>query len=97
MRAKRCLHCGWVEVEAINLTPSAASVLGQAEPETARRGRSRFGYKRDESRCVLCGKSRQQARKLIMGIHGGVCVDCIALCNEIIEAENAPPPPEENP
>lgn len=44
---------------------------------------------RNEDRCVLCGKSRQvdMHLKLILGVHGGVCVDCVCLCLELIETE----------
>ncbi len=41
----------------------------------------------NEKRCVLCGKSREQVKKLIIGIHGGVCLECIDLCNDIIRNE----------
>jgi ATP-dependent Clp protease ATP-binding subunit ClpX len=40
-------------------------------------------------RCVLCGKSREQVRKLILGIHGGVCADCIKLASDILRNEGA--------
>ena len=43
---------------------------------------------RNDSRCFLCGKTREQVRKLILGVHGGVCLDCVGLCNEIIRTEN---------
>lgn len=46
------------------------------------------GYDRHENRCVLCGKSREQVRKLILGVHGGVCLDCVGLCNDIIRTES---------
>src|SRR5690349_15349385 len=52
---------------------------------------------RNESRCLLCGKSRDQVRKLILGVHGGVCLDCVTLCNEIIRNENPAAPEEEQP
>jgi ATP-dependent Clp protease ATP-binding subunit ClpX len=39
------------------------------------------------NRCVLCGKTREQVKKLILGMHGGVCLDCIDLCNDIIRTE----------
>ncbi len=38
-------------------------------------------------RCLLCGKPREQVKKLILGQDGGICVDCIDLCNEIIRNE----------
>ncbi len=41
----------------------------------------------NEKRCFLCGKSREQVKKLIIGIHGGVCLECIDLCNDIIRNE----------
>jgi len=47
------------------------------------------GYDRNDSRCVLCGKSREQVKKLILGVHGGVCLDCVELCNDIVRGENA--------
>ncbi|MBC7806664.1 MAG: ATP-dependent Clp protease ATP-binding subunit ClpX [Akkermansiaceae bacterium] len=48
---------------------------------------ARWGYDRNDSRCVLCGKNREQVRKLILGVHGGVCLDCVDLCNDIIHTE----------
>lgn len=44
-------------------------------------------YERNDSRCVLCGKSREQVKKLILGVHGGVCLGCVELCNDIIRGE----------
>jgi len=52
---------------------------------------------RDETRCLLCGKSRNQVQKLILGVHGGVCLDCVAQCNEVIKNETAPSETEEAP
>jgi hypothetical protein len=37
--------------------------------------------------CVLCGKTREQAKKLIVGARGSVCLECVALCNDIIQAD----------
>ena len=48
---------------------------------------ARVGYDRNDGRCALCGKSREQVRKLILGVYGGVCLDCIGLCNEIVKGE----------
>src|SRR4051794_5106132 len=35
-------------------------------------------------RCVLCGKTRGQVSKLVLGLHGGICVECVGLCNDVI-------------
>ncbi|MBC8142017.1 MAG: ATP-dependent Clp protease ATP-binding subunit ClpX [Armatimonadetes bacterium] len=48
---------------------------------------ARWGYDRNDSRCVLCGKNREQVRKLILGVHGGVCLDCVDLCNDVVRTE----------
>jgi ATP-dependent Clp protease ATP-binding subunit ClpX len=45
------------------------------------------GNERHENRCALCGKNREQVRKLILGVHGAVCLDCVGLCNEILHTE----------
>lgn len=37
--------------------------------------------------CSLCGKSKEQVRKLIVGLHGAVCSDCIDLCNDILNSD----------
>ncbi|MEA2553147.1 MAG: ATP-dependent Clp protease ATP-binding subunit ClpX [Fimbriimonadaceae bacterium] len=37
--------------------------------------------------CCLCGKTKEQVRKLIVGLHGAVCADCIDLCNDILHNE----------
>jgi ATP-dependent Clp protease ATP-binding subunit ClpX len=49
---------------------------------------------RDEMRrCVLCGKPREQVAKLILGLHGGICVECVDLCNDVIKGEIYPADP----
>jgi ATP-dependent Clp protease ATP-binding subunit ClpX len=37
--------------------------------------------------CCLCGKTKEQVKKLIVGLHGAVCCDCIDLCNDILHNE----------
>ncbi len=44
-------------------------------------------FDRIDGRCVLCGKTREQVKKLILGMHGGVCLECVDLCNDIIRSE----------
>lgn len=34
--------------------------------------------------CCLCGKTKETVKKLIVGLHGAVCSDCIDLCNDIL-------------
>jgi ATP-dependent Clp protease ATP-binding subunit ClpX len=41
--------------------------------------------------CCLCGKTKEQVRKLIVGLHGAVCADCIDLCNDILNSEGDRP------
>ena len=42
----------------------------------------------DKIRCSFCGKSQEQARKLIAGPNGAyICDDCIDICAEIIDDE----------
>lgn len=50
---------------------------------------ARIGYDRTGERCALCGKSRDQVKKLLVGVYGGICIDCVDLCNDIIKGENA--------
>ncbi len=37
--------------------------------------------------CCLCGKTKEQVKKLIVGLHGAVCSDCVDLCNGILNSE----------
>jgi len=47
---------------------------------------ARANLDREEMRrCVLCGKTREQVSKLILGLHGGICVECVDLCNDVIQ------------
>ncbi|MCC6485689.1 MAG: ATP-dependent Clp protease ATP-binding subunit ClpX [Armatimonadetes bacterium] len=48
---------------------------------------ARIGLDRNDSRCALCGKPREQVKKLILGVYGGVCLECVELCNEIVRGE----------
>jgi ATP-dependent Clp protease ATP-binding subunit ClpX len=44
--------------------------------------------------CCLCGKTKEQVRKLIVGLHGAVCSDCIDLCNDILTNDGERPSKE---
>jgi len=46
---------------------------------------ARIGYDRTGERCALCGKSKDQVKKLLVGVYGGICVDCVELCIDIIK------------
>ncbi|MDE2126467.1 MAG: ATP-dependent Clp protease ATP-binding subunit ClpX [Armatimonadetes bacterium] len=37
-----------------------------------------------EGRCVLCGKTREQVKKLIVGQNGSVCLECVGRCNDLL-------------
>jgi ATP-dependent Clp protease ATP-binding subunit ClpX len=50
---------------------------------------ARAGLDRIDGRCALCGKTRDQVKKLILGVYGGVCLECVELCNDIIRGEVA--------
>ncbi len=39
--------------------------------------------------CCLCGKTKEGCKKLIVGLHGAVCSDCIELCNDILNIDPA--------
>lgn len=41
-------------------------------------------FGRIDGRCVLCGKTREEVKKMILGVHGGVCLSCVELCNDMI-------------
>ncbi|HCD99882.1 MAG TPA: ATP-dependent Clp protease ATP-binding subunit ClpX, partial [Armatimonadetes bacterium] len=58
---------------------------------------SKSPERRDQ--CCLCGKTKEQVKKLIVGLHGAVCSDCIDLCNDILnnEPERHPRPMTEEP
>jgi ATP-dependent Clp protease ATP-binding subunit ClpX len=46
-----------------------------------------MGFDRSERRCALCGRSREQVRKLIVGVYGGICLECLEVCNDTIRGE----------
>lgn len=37
--------------------------------------------------CCLCGKTKDQVAKLIVGLHGAVCSECVDLCNDMLQQE----------
>ena len=47
----------------------------------------RVGTDRSERRCALCGRSREQVRKLIVGVYGGICLECLEVCNDTVRGE----------
>ena len=49
-----------------------------------------------QNQCCLCGKSKEQVRKLIVGLHGAVCGECIDLCNDILRNDHGERPGRES-
>lgn len=50
-------------------------------------------FTRDQNhrdRCGLCGKHKNDVPKLIVGLHGATCSDCVHLCNDILRNEGLP-------
>jgi len=35
----------------------------------------------------LCGRSQEQVRKLIIGVYGGICLECLEVCNDTLRTE----------
>lgn len=48
----------------------------------------RKDWESNDDRCVLCGKHRDVVRKLVLGIYGGICTDCVTLCLEILKSDS---------
>ena len=48
---------------------------------------TKAGMDRNERRCALCGRSREQVRKLIVGVYGGICLECLEVCNDTVRGE----------
>ncbi len=51
---------------------------------------TRLGSDRNERRCALCGRSQEQVRKLIVGVYGGICLECLEVCNDTLRTELGP-------
>ncbi len=45
------------------------------------------GERAEMRRCVLCGKSKAQVPKLFLGLHGGICVECVDLCHDVVKGD----------
>lgn len=50
---------------------------------------AKVDQRRDQ--CCLCGKKKDQVPKLIVGLHGAVCSDCVDLCNDILQNDGTRP------
>jgi len=44
--------------------------------------------------CSFCGKSKEQAGKLIAGVSGYICPQCVELCNDMLQSEERGGPPQ---
>jgi ATP-dependent Clp protease ATP-binding subunit ClpX len=51
---------------------------------------AKSGMDRLDGRCILCGTARDNVRKLIVGLYGAVCADCVERCEEILKNEHGP-------
>ena len=51
----------------------------------------------ENNRCCLCGKPKEEGRKIIVGLHGAVCSDCVNLCNDILLTGGEAAPAEKAP
>ena len=83
-KANVCPDCGWLEIAYVAVGSGMTSYEKMSRADTEQKQRA-APEKRSTSQCVLCGKSREAVKKLILGVYGGVCLDCVALCQDIIE------------
>jgi len=44
-------------------------------------------------RCSFCGRGQEEVARLVSGPSVYICSECVRLCNDILEGENAPPLP----
>jgi hypothetical protein len=44
-----------------------------------------------ENRCSFCGRSEPQVKRLIAGQGAFICDECVALCSEVLTADEPPP------
>ena len=44
--------------------------------------------------CILCGRSGRETGKMIIGMHGGICPECVELAAEIIHKADSDQPTE---
>ncbi|GIV01894.1 MAG: ATP-dependent Clp protease ATP-binding subunit ClpX [Fimbriimonadales bacterium] len=42
-------------------------------------------------RCALCGKTKAQVKRLIVGLYGGICPECVELCAEVLRSSPGDP------
>lgn len=42
---------------------------------------------RDDTRCFICGKSREEVKRIVVGLYGGICAECIEICQQAIRQE----------
>ena len=52
-------------------------------------GQGADGQRPGEVSCSFCGKGQRDVRKLIAGPEVYICDECVGLCNDIIEEEDA--------
>lgn len=65
---------------------TADALVFQQMPESERELAERAVREQTESvRCSFCGKKREQVENIIAGPNVFICIDCVGLCNEIIE------------
>lgn len=43
-----------------------------------------------ENRCSFCGRPEQQVKRLIAGQGAFICDECVALCTEVLTADESP-------
>ena len=67
-----------------DLSGSPLTEGSKAWTELDRLGWKMFNKQTGRNQCCLCGKKKEQVTKLIAGLHGAVCSDCIDLCNDIL-------------
>jgi hypothetical protein len=85
VHALRCSPCGWVQLEEIRL-PSVDDINWT---ESVGRGMPIL----NADACSMCGRPMATDRKLIVGINGAICAECVAMCSDVLRevAENSNP------
>ena len=86
--ADRCRSCRWMRVAGVGADAGAGAEVRPNPPPR----KKLLWFDRDDSRCVMCGRTREELTTgIILGAHGGICKGCVEACCDILRSESTEP------
>ena len=90
-----CNECGWLEIASVTLDNAGTKFQDRRNQSLMEKQTETPDDHLSKQFCFMCERSRSRLQdlnvKLLLGMQGGICIDCVGLCQQVIDEDKRKP------